>query len=152
MDNYYEDIEGIRQPPNSTTAEEALLGVLLINPIVISDVSEIIEHSDFYRQSHAVIFNEMSMLADTGDAIDVISLADGLDSKGMLDQIGGFPYLVDLSKDAVSSNNAIHYAGIVKDKARQRGLLQAATDIADIAYSTELSTEEKISEAQDRLM
>lgn len=150
--NNYEDMDGLKIPPNAVTAEQAVIGGILINPSTLSDVSEMIDHADFYRSGHAMIFNEMALISDRGEVVDVISLSESLSGKDLLEQAGGFQYLVGLAKDTSGINNIKHYAYIIKDKARQRKLLATANEIAELAYSTELSTEEKISEAQAALM
>ena len=43
-------------PPQSMDAEEAVLGGMLLSPGAIAAVSEILDQTDFYRESHGRIY------------------------------------------------------------------------------------------------
>jgi len=40
-------------PPQNLEAEESVLGAMLLSPVAVGTVSEILDASDFYRESHA---------------------------------------------------------------------------------------------------
>ena len=40
-------------PPQNLDAEESVLGAMMISPGAIGAVSEVLDASDFYRESHA---------------------------------------------------------------------------------------------------
>ena len=50
-------------PPQNLDAEESVLGAMMISPGAIGAVSEVLDASDFYRESHAKIYRA----ADGGD-------------------------------------------------------------------------------------
>ena len=43
-------------PPQNIEAEESVLGAMMISPGAIGAVSEILDASDFYRESHAKVY------------------------------------------------------------------------------------------------
>jgi len=145
------EIDYLKVPPHAVNAEQAVLGGLILSGSHWADISGMITAVDFYRQSHQIIFNEIALLGDSGSEIDVITLSGALDGKGLLDTIGGMGYLVELT-NIPSTTNIKAYATAIKDKARQRDLINSGNRIVEIGYDQELSTDEKISEAQSCLL
>ena len=43
-------------PPQNLEAEESVLGAMLLSATAIGSVTEILDASDFYRESHATIY------------------------------------------------------------------------------------------------
>src|ERR687896_1999680 len=76
-------------PPQNLEAEESVLGAMLLSPSAVGTVSEILDASDFYRESHAKIFRAALGLWAKGEPVDAITLADELDTRGELDAVGG---------------------------------------------------------------
>lgn len=147
MNDY--DVEYLKVPPHAITAEQAVLGGLILSSQKLDDISGMITAVDFYRPSHGMIFTEISLL---GGEADIITVAGSLDDKGLLDTVGGMPYLAELTNSVTATANLKSYAAAIKDKSRQRALLDSANKIADIAYDPELTTEQKISDAQSCLL
>ena len=71
----------------------------------------------------------MLKLNEQGMKIDAVMLAEALQNKGVLDEIGGMLYLTELARSVPSADNAVSYAHIVRDRATMRQLLLAVTDI-----------------------
>jgi replicative DNA helicase len=80
---------------------------------------------DFYEESHAQIFDVIRSLFEKNKAIDIITVKEKLDSKKLLDKIGGFNYLAELTEIVPTSANIYEYAQIVKNKAVLRKLIKA---------------------------
>lgn len=149
MDDYYKDII---QPPNAINAEKAVLGGLLIDPNKIADVSGVIEKDDFYSSRHQELFDAFNYIYENGQSPDLVTIAEFMNARGTLETIGGLPYLVELADSTPSTANIGNYAKAVKDTSRQRALIQAGTKIVELGYSTALTTEQKIGEAQSTLL
>ena len=150
--NNYEDYQDIKQPPNSDSAEKAVIGGLIISPNRYADVSGIVEPEDFYYGINREIYQSIVTLADSMQSIDIITLADALDSRDMLDRVGGLPFLAEITDSITSAANIVSYATAVKDKSRQRSLILTGEKIVEMGYSSEMTTEEKISESQSCLL
>ena len=56
-------------------------------------------------------------------------------NKGVIQDVGGFAYLAELSKNTPSAANIIAYADIVREKAVLRELIGVGNTIAQLAYS-----------------
>ncbi|AOU98151.1 hypothetical protein BI364_09450 [Acidihalobacter yilgarnensis] len=98
-------------------------------------VAERIYEEDFYRFDHRLIFRVAKRLASQNQPLDVITLSEALERTGDLEQTGGLAYLGVLARDTPSAANIQAYAEIVRDRARLRSLIAAATHIADSAFN-----------------
>ena len=72
-------------PPQNLEAEESVLGAMMLSPGAIGAVSEVLDASDFYRESHAKIYRAALALYAKGEPVDAITLADELEERGELE-------------------------------------------------------------------
>jgi replicative DNA helicase len=75
---------------------------------------------------------------------DVITLAEALEKRKLLDDVGGMPYLAEIDRNTASAANAVHYARIVRFNSVLRQLVKAGTDITDLAFDTQGRSEAEI--------
>ncbi|MCA9310501.1 MAG: replicative DNA helicase [Phycisphaerales bacterium] len=124
-----------RMPPFSVEAEMSLLGSLLLDPEAAAEVIPMLPSGDaFYRETHGAIYNALISLYDRHNSGDLVQLADMLESRGILEELGGAEYLLELAECVPSAANAIHYARIVRRKSQLRHLIDAAGQILHDAY------------------
>jgi replicative DNA helicase len=109
--------------PNNTEAERAFLGSVLLAPEIFNDFSSYIKPEDFYLRRHRHIWEVMRSLIEDGKHIDYLTLHDGLNSKGWLEEIGKDAYLIQMIEDTPTALHAESYARIIKDKSNKRRLL-----------------------------
>lgn len=78
--------------------ERAVLGGILVEPDAMKRVSEVLDGdgSDFYHDTHRKIFQTMVSLSKQNTPIDLITLPDALRDNGIIDSVGGIPFIVDL--------------------------------------------------------
>ena len=79
--------------PNNLDAEQALLGCMLIDNQIISDVLEKIADEDFYQESHQFILSAMKLVYHEHKPLDLVTLADKLETEGNLEKCVGLTYL-----------------------------------------------------------
>ena len=124
----------INIPPHSLEAEQAVLGGLLLGNQYWDNVSERIIADDFYSFAHRAIFQEMESLIINQTPIDLITLDQALKNKGIIDEVGGFAYLAELSNNTPNAVNILAYADIVREKAILRELISVGNRIAEKSY------------------
>lgn len=117
-------------PPQNLDAEESVLGAMMLSPGAIGAVSEVLQASDFYRESHAKIYRAALALYGRGEPVDAITLVDELERRGELEEVGGKVRIHELAALVPAASNAAHYARIVRDMATLRGLVRAGQEIA----------------------
>jgi len=128
---------GVRIPPQDLTAEQALLGAILIKPRGIPEVADMVAAEHFYAEKHRIIYQAMIELDKRGEPIDFITLTSYLKERQQLDEIGGGSYLAELVNLVPSANNLKRYGNIVAKKAALRRLIASAGDILDLGYNEE---------------
>lgn len=118
--------------------ESSVLGAILFNPLVLSDVAEIISKDDFYSRDNSQIFKAMSDLASKGEPID-----DKFITKEL-----GVGVAQNALNDALSSSgviDVIKYARHLKELAAKRRLLAVAQSVPQII------SEKPLNDALDEL-
>lgn len=123
-----------RIPPQNIEAEQAVLGAMLIEKEAIVKVADFLKGSDFYRESHKIIFNAMLELYNRNEAVDMVTLTEALKKADKLEAVGGIAYITSLSGGVPTAANVVYHGKIVEEKALLRGLINASTEIASLSY------------------
>jgi replicative DNA helicase len=128
--------DGLRLPPHSVEAEQAVLGGLMLDASAWDGVADLIQAHDFYRRDHQLIFDAIAGLVDARSPCDAVTVSEALSGKGIVDEVGGLAYLARLTRDTPSAANVRAYAAIVRDHALLRQLVNAGGEIAAMALDT----------------
>jgi len=131
-----EAADGLRLPPHSVEAEQAVLGGLMLDASAWDSVADVIQAADFYRRDHQLIFAAIAELVEAQNPCDAVTVSEALSGKGLVDEVGGLAYLARLTRDTPSASNVRAYAGIVRDHALLRQLVHAGGEIASSALET----------------
>ncbi|QMF95429.1 replicative DNA helicase (plasmid) [Citrobacter freundii] len=136
----------LKTPPQSIEAEQSVLGGLMLENQRWDDVAEIVSEQDFSSRPHRSIFSAMRSLVANQFPIDLITLAEHIESEGegKLDSLGGFAYLAELSKNTPSAANIIAYAQIVRERAVIREMIKVANEITEAGYNPEGRTSDEL--------
>src|SRR5215203_3931368 len=135
-------------PPQNLEAEESVLGAMLLSPGAIGAVSEVLDASDFYRESHAKIYRAALALYAKGEPVDAITLVDELEERGELEDVGGRPRVHELAALVPATANAAHYARIVHEMGTLRGLIRVGGEIARLGWERGAETPELLATAE----
>ncbi len=135
--------------PHNIEAEEAVLGSLLIDPDAIIQVSTFLKPNDFYVQRHGWVFEAVLNLHERRQPADLITLSDELARREQLNEIGGPAYLTSLINATPTSIHIEYYARIVERTAVLRRLIEAAGQIAQLAYQDTEDANEVVDRAEE---
>jgi replicative DNA helicase len=127
-------VEAAPVPPQSIDAEEAVLGAMLLSPGAIAAVSEVVDQSDFYRESHGRIYRAALGLYAKGEPVDAITVVDELEERGELEDVGGRARIHELAALVPATTNAAHYGRIIREAATLRGLIRAGGEISRLGW------------------
>jgi replicative DNA helicase len=144
----YDRVPAGRTPPQDEGAEQSVLGAMLLSKDAIADVVEAIRGADFYRPAHELIFDTILDLYGRGEPADAITVAAELTREGNSARVGGAPYLHTLVAGVPVAANAGFYAGIVREKAILRRLVDAGTKIVQLGYAAEGQVDDVVDRAQ----
>ncbi|MCD6117613.1 replicative DNA helicase [bacterium] len=140
-----------RIPPQSIEAEEAVLGSMLLDNDCIGKLIEILNPESFYKTAHQKIFSCCIELYEKNEPVDVITLAETLKIKKILDDVGGAYYLTELSESVPSSANVAFHAKIVHQKYLLRKLIQESANIARDSYEAQYDVYEILDKSEQRI-
>lgn len=139
------------QIPYSREAEEAVLGSLLINPDIYADIAAILDPEEFHLHRNRWVWEASQRLAERKIPIDLLTLSEELERVGRLEEVGGSAYLTGLINQVPSSLNAEAYAKIIVNHATRRAMIQAANQIAALAYDEKNEVESATEQAAKAL-
>ncbi len=140
-----------RLPPQNVEAEEAVLGAILIDPDAIIRVATILRTEDFYREKHGWVYEAALSLHERREPIDLLTVCDELERREQLNEVGGVAYITTLVNAVPTSIHAEHYARIVERTATRRRLIDAAGQIAALAYQEAEDVDEVVDRAEQVL-
>ena len=147
-----DNVEALKVPPYSVTAEQSVIGALMLDKQAWDKVADVLIEDDFYRRDHQLIYRAIKLLAEKQSPLDVITLSETLEQLGWLEECGGLAYLATLAKETPSAANIVAYAEIVREKSVLRQLISSGGDIADLAYHPQgRQTIELIEAAEQRV-
>jgi replicative DNA helicase len=144
------DLEG-HVPPQSTEAEVAVLGAVMVDRDAASKVMEVLEPECFYHEKHQIIFQAMVDMFNRSISIDLITLNNELSRNGNLERVGGMFTLTDLSVRAVTSANVEHHARIVLERFLKRQLIGVAREIISDCYDETTDALDEVDRAEQRI-
>ena len=116
--------------PYSESAEQGVLGSMLIDSSCIADVMEKVRSTDFYLEQNRNIFETIESMASFGKNVDPITVLEEMKKQGTYrENLEG--YLKELILVTPTAANALEYCKIVQDNALERQLLEVAEKIRD---------------------
>lgn len=103
-------------PPAAVHAEMTIIGAMLLEPAACHEAMELLEESDFYLESHKVIYRIIVDLMDMGEGVDTTTVTDLLIKRRQDKAMGGASYLFGLTENIPRRLSIESYVRIVRDK------------------------------------
>lgn len=142
----------LKVPPHSISAEQAVLGGLMLDNQAWDRVADRVSDEDFYRHDHRLIFRAVRGLSEANRPFDAVTLSEWLSRNNELEEAGGLAYLGEIVRDTPSAANITAYADIVHERSVLRQLISVGTEIASSAYSPEgRESKELLDQAEQRV-
>lgn len=137
--------------PQNLDAEKSVLGAILIDENIITDIVTVVKPRDFYEPKHQAIFEAMLKLFEKSSPIDLLTLTDQLKKTKDLTKIGGSAYLAELTNYVPTASHAEAYATMVAQAATRRRLIKASSSITDLAYEEGTTVDELLGKAEKEI-
>lgn len=138
-------------PPHNTEAEQAVLGGVFLRNDIFHTLVDTISDEDFYSPVHRTIYQAFQELYRQRKPADLVTVAEYLQSKGQLDEVGGTVYLASLAESVASAANAVFHAQIVRDKSVRRRLIQTSSEILTSCFEAGEETESLLDHAEQQI-
>lgn len=140
--------EPLRVPPHNLEAERAVLGASLLDKDGLLLVTETLQTEDFYDLRHRRAFDIMVDLAQKDRPVDPLTFMEEASRRGILDELGGQPFLAELVDSVTTVANVEYHVAIVRDKSVHRRLIQVGSDIVRLGYAEDRDVDEILDEAE----
>lgn len=140
-----------RIPPQAIDVERSVLGSIMIDSNAAVSAMELLNEDAFYVSAHSQIFICMQELFNRDVPLDIITVADALEKKGQLQEIGAEPYLSELVEQVATSANIEYYAKILLDKATLRKLISTAAEITTDCFSDDAQAQDLVDRAEAKM-
>ena len=137
--------------PQATDIERLVLGALMVDKDAFSIVSEILRPETFYEPRHQKIYQAVQTLSMNENPVDIMTVIEQLKRDGTYEDVGGTPYIVELSAHVASSANIEYHAQILAQKSLARQLISYTGRIQEKAFDETVDVEELMQEAEGNL-
>ncbi len=127
----------LRTLPNSSEAEEHLLSCCLLDgaDVVSKCIDAQVTSASFYDHKHGIVFGHILDLFSRRAPIDVSVLREELMAAGQLEQVGGYPFLVQISSKIPTTAQAAYFIERVRERAMLREIIRSATGAIEDCYA-----------------
>lgn len=140
------------RPPHSGDAEQQVIGAILKDPAVLSEVMGLLPTENiFYYPRHQLIYGSILILSEAREPVDITTVADELTKCGKLAECGGRAYLIDTVNKMTTTDHAEAHANIVSQKAQYRRMIKMAQDTIAVCYSQSQPPETLVADLSQQL-
>jgi replicative DNA helicase len=140
-----------RVPPHDLDAEAAVLSAVLLSSEAFDEVSDVLRSEHFYSDANRRIFEAIIELQTAGGTVDVVRVATWLRDRDRLAQIGGTPYLAQLTDAIPAVAHVGVHAKVVREKWRVRQLIATCQRFAAEGYSGQEDVQIFIDQAEQAI-
>ena len=137
-----------QETPHAVDAECAVLGALLMNNDLFSELSTVLKEEHFYDKRHRLIYHYLYELCDKSHA-DPLLLVRRLRDSSKLADAGGEAYIADIADIGAAPVNTRAYADLIVDKAFIRSMISAHSDSLSQAFHPDGKTPAKLLDAAE---
>lgn len=142
---------GRRVPPNNMMAERSVLGGILLRNDYLTDAVSVLAPDDFYYPDNRLIYSAMLELVREHKPIDLLTLSDHLEVKGLLKDAGGIDYISGLGDEAPLEDVFHEHLDIVVKKSKLRQMIAGMTEVISACYGDSSNIDELIDLTTKRL-
>lgn len=135
--------------PYHLEAEQSVLGTIFLDPKTITAVIDYLDDSDFFEQSHILIYHAMKLLNVENLKIDYASVAAKLEQSQSLAKAGGLAYLQSLSDAVPSIAHLQTYIDLVKDGSLKRQVIEVTSKILEEGYNGAMDASSYVAKAEE---
>ncbi len=132
-------------------AEQAVLGAMMTEKSVIPRVIALLGHTSdaFFTTDHQLIYTAILAVYERVSNADPLLVADELKRTNQINRAGGAGYLYELQAPIVETESTEFYADILHEKATRRRLIQAGSQIRELAQDETVELAEILNQSQE---
>ncbi|MDD7517238.1 replicative DNA helicase [Ruminococcus flavefaciens] len=141
-----------RELPHSIEAEQSVLGAIISQPSVLSDVIELIKPEYFYNDQHKALYSIMLQMNSMSLPVDIVTVLNEAEKQHIFESPAeGRRYLAEIGDMLPSTSNIQSYCKIVADKYFLRSLSYVARSILEDVQSGEQDAQLLLDAAEQKI-
>ncbi|WP_303835813.1 replicative DNA helicase [Ruminococcus flavefaciens] len=141
-----------RELPHSIEAEQSVLGAIISDPQVLSDVIELIKPEYFYNDQHKALYSIMLQMNSMSLPVDIVTVLNEAEKQHIFESPAeGRRYLAEIGNMLPSTANIESYCKIVADKYFLRSLSYVARSILEEVQSGEQNAQLLLDAAEQKI-
>ncbi|MCR5601863.1 MAG: replicative DNA helicase [Ruminococcus sp.] len=141
-----------RELPHSIEAEQSVLGAIISQPSVLSDVIELIKPEYFYNEQHKALYSIMLQMNSMSLPVDIVTVLNEAEKQHIFESPAeGRRYLAEIGDLLPSTSNIQSYCKIVADKYFLRSLSFVARSILEDVQSGEQDAQLLLDAAEQKI-
>jgi replicative DNA helicase len=121
--------------PYDLQAEAALLASMMLNGDCVPEVMRDVDRSALYLEEHQMLFDAIAGLWERRRAIDLVTVRDELVKRGLLEEVGGYPFIAEVAASVPTAAHWASYSAAVREKAILRRIVKAADRAIQACYA-----------------
>ena len=133
-------------------AEKSVLGSALLDPQALAETVGRLKAHDFADTYHRAIFGVMKEMYSNNIPVDYLTLSERLESKNILDRLGGTRILSNLAASVSSTANVKYYIDIIRDRSLRRQLIDTGNTIIQLASELDKAVPDVLDKADKLLL
>ena len=141
-----------RVMPHNIDAEKSVLGSMFLTKYALQKAMESLTKESFFLDANGKIFEVLCDLTNRNIPIDMTTVTAELDKQNILKTVGDVSYLAEIVDYVPTAANVDEYIKIVEEKAVLRRLIEAATDIASVGYTSTASLSDVLDDAERKML
>ncbi len=142
--------EIIKTMPHNIEAEQIVLGCVIYDNEVLSEITAKIRIDDLYLEQHKKIYQSMINISNRAEPIDLVTLKNELGLE--FETAGGIEYLTQLRFMVSTTANLKYHIKIIKDNALRRNLIRSANEIAENSYNIDNNVDKVLNLAEMNIL
>ena len=140
-----------RELPQNISAEQSVLGAMMLSKDAILTATEILRDEDFYREAHRIFFRTILKMADEDCPVDLVTITERLRKDGWLEKVGGITFVAYIANCVPTAANIGYHAKIVKEMVLLRRLIETGTEMICSSYDRQDEVEDILDKAQAQI-
>ena len=141
-----------RELPHSIEAEQSVLGAIISQPSVLSDVIELVKPEYFYNEQHKALYSIMLQMNSMSLPVDIVTVLNEAEKQHIFESPAeGRRYLAEIGNMLPSTSNIQSYCKIVADKYFLRSLSYVARAILEDVQSGEQDAQLLLDAAEQKI-
>jgi replicative DNA helicase len=138
--------------PAAVDVERGVLGSVMTDKNALKYGIEVLDDECFYDENHRKIWTVICELHSRGAIPEIVAVADALQRKEWLVNVGGEAYLAELAEKVATSANIVYHCRTLIEKAILRGCSQTMANGAKYACQIDADAEKVLGTVEKRVL